>query len=368
MVIFGHYNGITEHLSLPIKAHGVDLYHSPFQYLPFRLSIPQVVTIHDVMRLLFPKWSYTNTEFIMQYGTWTFLQMALYSFLNAYKMSGRMIRDCFSESALSEFRSPSRSRSFFKLHHAYQWEAISRSIESASSIITPSEVSSADLVSITDVRKDVVSVIPLAADPVFHPDADQSFIFKIRSRYELPDKFALYVSSWRPHKNVHTLLRSFANLVSNTGEDFGLVLVSGLDDPRSLFIQELISKINSTNQHVVVISGISEKELLCLYQTASFFITLSLYEGFCLPVIEAMACGCPVISSNRGALPEVADGSSWLVEPNNDNEIVRAMEAFFSESTIRKEYREKGLKRAEQFSWEMNAMKTIGFYERCIHS
>ena len=152
--------------------------------------------------------------------------------------------------------------------------------------------------------KNKTSVIYEGVSDSFKPasDKDQE---EVKLKYNLPSEFFLYVGNAKEHKNVQTLIDAHKELPDNSPS---LVLVSGRSESKKIKI----------NNRIQIISEVSDKDLPAIYSSAKCFVTASLYEGYCLPVVEAQACGCGVIASNKGAIPEVAGKSARLIEPNVD--------------------------------------------------
>lgn len=162
----------------------------------------------------------------------------------------------------------------------------------------------------------------------------------LRSRYELERPYFLYVGNCKPHKNVAMLLEAF----SRARPDAELILVSGGDDARALMLP----------QNARLLENVSDEDLPVLYSAARSFVTASLDEGFCLPVAEALACGCPVIATNRSAIPETAGGHAKLVEPTVED----FMEAFQNPPTLN-----APVKRG---SWKTTAEETAAIFARLM--
>jgi alpha-1,3-rhamnosyl/mannosyltransferase len=201
-----------------------------------------------------------------------------------------------------------------------------------------------------------VTAIPLGVGSEFHPCSPDK-ISAVRNRYHLPDSFVLHVGTNKPHKNLPRLIKAWALV----GRALPLV-VAGREDPRYPLARDLARAFGAP---VLPIGRVSDEDLPALYSAASLFAFPSLYEGFGLPVLEAMACGTPVVCSNVSSLPEVAGDAALLVDPNAIEPMAEAMRRVLDESDLQEELRARGLAQAATFSWDRTAAETHKVYEQC---
>lgn len=175
--------------------------------------------------------------------------------------------------------------------------------------------------------------------------------------------YVLCVAGADPTKNVETLVAAFSRLPKPLRDAYDLVLAG--DFRRRADLREYVARSGLQDQ--TIFTGIvSDDRLVELYQQATLFVFPSRYEGFGLPVLEAMACGCPVISSNASSLPEVTGEAAILIDPLDATELARAMVQVLSDPTVRRHLRERGLRQAARFSWERAARDTIAVYEQVM--
>jgi len=173
--------------------------------------------------------------------------------------------------------------------------------------------------------------------------------------------YVLCVAGMDPSKNVKSLISAFSKLPPEIRSQHHLVLVG--DVKRKNELQQFIFEQRVAEQ--TVFTGIvSDLELVALYQQASVFVFPSLYEGFGLPVLEAMACGCPVITSNASSLPEIVGKAGVLVNPRNPGELVEAMARVLTDTSLALTFRKMGREQAQKFSWEKTARATADLYEK----
>lgn len=178
-----------------------------------------------------------------------------------------------------------------------------------------------------------------------------------RFRYDKP--YFIYVGNSKPHKNLLGTLIAFKNF--NLNKDFSLFCISGINKK----IREYI-EINELQENVFFMYGITDQQLASLYRGSVALLFPSFYEGFGLPVLEAMACGTPVITSNITSLPEIAGDAALLVNPYSLDEIVSAMNKIVEDDSLRHQMIEKGLKQSKNFSWDLTLKKIMNVIESII--
>lgn len=204
-----------------------------------------------------------------------------------------------------------------------------------------------------------VRVVPLAAAPSFRPLDDPARIAAVRVKYRLPERFILNVGALEPGKNQATLLRAFGRLKGG-GREHGLV-IAGPPAWRYERLFRLVDELGLANK-VRFLDYVPAEDLVALYNLADLFVFPSLYEGFGLPPLEAIACGLPVVASTAPALREVLDGAALLVHPQDVTALAEAMAAALGDEALRSRLREAGLQRAALFSWERTARETAAVY------
>ncbi len=173
--------------------------------------------------------------------------------------------------------------------------------------------------------------------------------------------YILSVAGADPTKNVEALIEAFAGMSSNVRDGHDLVLVG--DFRRRPELRERTVRLG-IEKHTTFAGVVDDDRLIALYRRAALFVFPSRYEGFGLPVLEAMACGCPVVCSNASSLPEVAGDGAILVDPADTLALSRQMDRALTEPSLREGLRERGLRQAARFSWERTARETVKVYER----
>jgi glycosyltransferase involved in cell wall biosynthesis len=299
---------VGEQVSIPLslvreRAH---LVHEPHYVLPMATRCRAVVTIHDCIHLMFPEYLPGRVAYLYARGS--------------------------------------------------MWGAVKK----ADRILTVSEASKRDILHFFDVAPEKVTVIYNAIDERFLGPPDEERMELVRQRYQLDHPFVLYVGNIKPHKNLERLMDAFAH-----------VRADGLDDLRLVIIGDELSKYPPLRQAVhrhrlekyVRFFGFQPYDTLAaFYRLARAFVFPSLYEGFGLPPLEAMACGTPVITSDVSSLPEVAGGAALLVDPRDRLSIADAMHQAVTDETLRQDLIAKGLKRARDFSWRESVAQIHRIY------
>ena len=234
-------------------------------------------------------------------------------------------------------------------------------IRQASSIVTVSNSARRDLLRLHGVAPDRVAVVHEAASPAFRPIADREWLENVRARYALPRQFMLYVGTIEPRKNLSRLMSAFAD-ARKAGIPHHLVCVG----PYGWSSRNLAGHIERLGiQDVVHFTGyVPFEHLPAIYNLGEFFAFPSLYEGFGLPVVEAMACGIPVLTSTTSSLGEIAGDAAETIDPADTDAIANAIVRLASDQDLRRDRAERGLRRARSFSWAQTARDMLAVYHR----
>ncbi len=288
------------------------LYHSPYYLMPYRSGLPAVVTMHDLIPLLYPGYFSLRERLLFRLTTW----MAL-----------RCVRQ----------------------------------------IIAVSAGTKSDLQRYFHVPGACVSVIAEAPGPLFRPAAPQA-LEAIRRRYDLPAHYALYFGSNKPHKNLVRLMEAWANVAGRNGEVAAgrcPLVIGGHWDARYPAARDRAETLGLGRQ-VRFIGPVAEEDLPALYAGAVVFVFPSLYEGFGLPLLEALACGTPVVCSDRSSLPEVAGDAALLVNPLDVDALADALLRLLEDTALREHLAGRAIAHAATFSWERAARETLEVYGRLL--
>ena len=284
-----------------------DIIHTLHHFSPINLYGKQVVTIHDLTPLINPDW-----------------------FHRLYDKEFRFI--------------------------------ISKAIKRTDVIITVSHSTKRDLVNFFNVNPEKIKVIYLAPDETYKLIEDDEAITQVKKKYKITKKYLLFVGTIEPRKNLIRLLNVFKK-IKNKLSDYQLVITGKIGWKTKIFF-ETIENIPEWIKNDIIITGyVSQDDLPLLYNGCDIFIYPSLYEGFGLPIVEAMRCGVPVITSNISSMPEVAGDGAILVNPEDEEEIGNAIIRLIEDRELREELKKKGLERSKMFSWEKTAIETLKVYK-----
>ena len=231
----------------------------------------------------------------------------------------------------------------------------------ADEVVTVSHSARRDLLRLHGLPPERVTVAHEAAGPGFMPIEDPVKRARIRARYGLPERFVLYVGAIEPRKNLPRLMDAFAD-ARRAGVEHQLVCVG----PYGWSSRDLYEQIDRLGlRRFVHFTGyVPTDDLPVIYNLAEFFVFPSIYEGFGLPVVEAMACGTPVITTSTSALEEIATGAAEMIDPHETEALMRAIARLAQTPERRAELRTLGLARAREFSWARTAREMLGLYSR----
>jgi glycosyltransferase involved in cell wall biosynthesis len=241
---------------------------------------------------------------------------------------------------------------------------VRRTARKAAQILTLSEFSRRDIVDTYSIAPDRVSVTPAAAPSHFKPIEDETELRKIREAYGIEGDYILSVSSIQPRKNLIRLIEAYSCLrgLRPEGKLPQLVLVG----KRGWLDHETFraAQRHSANNDIAFTGYVAEKDLPALYSGATCFVYPSFFEGFGLPVLEAMQCRVPVIAGNRTSIPEVVGKAGLLFDPFDTNSLVQALTQMLDNSEYRAALRRQGFERASEFSWQQTAQLTLEAYQK----
>ncbi|WP_042686793.1 glycosyltransferase family 4 protein [Methermicoccus shengliensis] len=232
-------------------------------------------------------------------------------------------------------------------------------------IATDSHATKLDCMRHLGIPEERIRVVYCGVDPKYRPLEDREAILKdLEERYGIKKPFVLYVGTLEKRKNIPTLLRALYRLKKS-----GVCPLLVIAGRRGWKYDDIFDTIHELKlEHDVLFTGyVPEDDLVALYNAADLFVYPSLYEGFGLPPLEAMACGCPVITSNTSSLPEVVGDAGIMVDPHDVNALADAMERVLTDESLREDMRRRGLERAKRFSWQRSAREMWDIYEEVYH-
>ncbi len=303
---------VVEQLRIPfaLRRERVALFHAPHYVLPPLVRCRSVVTIHDCIHLMFPQYL------------------------------------------------PNR------LALKYAHTSIRLAARRATRVMTVSESSKRDILRFVNVPPEKIDVIYNAYDERFSVEPREEDVVRVRERYQLHDEFVLYAGNVKPHKNLERLIAAF-HLVRDRGLDHLKLVVIGDEISKYTALRRAVHR-HQLHKYVRFLGYMPEETLAVMYRLAGVFVFPSLYEGFGLPPLEAMASGTPVVTSNVSSLPEVAGDAAVLTDPYDPEAIADGIQRVLTDETLRADLRRRGLERAHQFSWEKSVRRVRAIYAEAV--
>ncbi|MCY3899696.1 MAG: glycosyltransferase family 1 protein [Caldilineaceae bacterium] len=289
-----------------LRADNEALYHSPYYLMPYRTGLPTLLTFYDVIPLKFPKSVST------------------------------------------------RARLFFRL-------AATLALRAADRVVVISHAARSDLLRFFSIPASKTTVTPLAAGACYRPQPSAE-IARIRHQFRLPESFLLYLGINKPHKNLPALVDAYAQTAS---PHMPPLVIAGAWDNRYPQPKQHAAR-RQLGDAVRFLGPVDERDLPALYSAATLFVFPSLYEGFGLPVLEAMACGTPVACSSTPGLTEVAGDAALYFDPLSVTGIRDAMVELIDDGRQRARRAEQGLTRASRYSWQATAAATLRCYREML--
>lgn len=233
-------------------------------------------------------------------------------------------------------------------------------INRADYILTISENSKRDIIKYLNISDDKISVVYPGVDDVYKIILDDQYIENVKKKYNINGRYLLYLGTLEPRKNIETIIKSYNHFIKSFDEDIKLVL-AGKKGWLYNSIFNLVSEYGLEND-VIFTDYVHDNDKSALYQGAEVFLFPSLYEGFGIPVAEAMASRTPVITSNSSSLPEVAGDSAIIIEPLDYIKISEFIKKILENSSMREKMIENGIKQVEKFNWDKSAEKLKNIY------
>ena len=306
---------VREQFLLPVQLikDKLDLFHATCFVVPIIHHCPLIVTIHDLQLKINREW------FPPFHGIRKYIARAYYDIMN--------------------------------------WDAVKYS----RNIITVSHFTREEILHYFPKVDHKLSVVYHGINKSFCPIQSPIVIRQIKEKYNITGKYILFVGTMNKRKNLVRVLKAFSNLQRDLDGNYKLVVAAKFD-PRYSELIHVAEKLRITDK-VLFIGYVPTEDLPPLYSGSDLFVLPSLHESFCFPVVEAMACGVPVITSNVTSLPEIAGDAAYLVDPYNIEEIKKALIKVLFDQSLRRTLIEKGLSRARRFSWETVAKRMISIYE-----
>ncbi|MBP8976519.1 MAG: glycosyltransferase family 4 protein, partial [Bacteroidetes bacterium] len=300
---------VRELFSLSHRANKskVDIFHEPHYTFPYFLSVPGIVTIHDIIHI-----------------------------------------------RLKEYYSP--------LHRFYAKTIVQHACRAAKAILVNSQFTKQELLNVCEVEEEKVHVTYLGVAKSFYESELEEYKDSFRRRFNLFKPYILYVGALKPHKNIPILFKAFSKI----REQYDcLLFLAGEHLDTYPELRSLAEELN-IQQAILNPGKLSQRDLRAAYQCATMLVLPSLYEGFGLPMVEAMASGIPVIGANATVIPEILSDAGYLFEPHDELDLANKIDILLTDETLRNELLAKGHERVQHFSYAQCALETKNIYKSIL--
>jgi glycosyltransferase involved in cell wall biosynthesis len=291
-----------------VRRAGVDLLHSPHYTMPLALPCRSVVTFHDMIFFIYP-----------QYHT----LVKRYFFRWFIRVSGR-------------------------------W---------ANALIADSESTRRDAIKLAGVPAEKIHTVHLGVTDEFRTIRDVQVLDQIKAKYQLPENFLLYVGVMEPRKNLAGLLKAYQTLVAE-GIQQHLVIAGG----KGWMIDQVLASVAESEMKARIhfTGHVPHEDLPAIFNLAEVFVYPSLYEGFGIPVLEALACATPVVTSNISSIPEITGDCALLIPPTDQQALTSALQRLLKDKSLRQDLARCGPERAAYFTWTHTARRTLAVYQQIL--
>ncbi|MGM0647332.1 MAG: glycosyltransferase family 4 protein [Bacteroidota bacterium] len=305
---------VWEQFALPraAKAEGCDILHCTSNTAPVNTSIPTIITLHDIIYL-------EGLKLNKKGGSW-------------YQRSGNLYR---------------------------RWN-VPKVVKKASKIITVSNFEKILIDKHFNLPENSTKVIYNGVGEHFRKITNKNELESIRKKYNLPKQFLFFLGNTDPKKNTKNVLKAYARFITNNN-DIPLVM----PDFGETYLKTMLAEIGEEHlrKHIHLTGYIINSDLPAFYNLSKLFLYPSLRESFGIPILEAMACGTPVITSNTSSMPEIANKAACIVNPHSPEEIASSIEKILKNQQYRKELSDKGIEQAQKFSWKTMAQNYLYYYK-----
>ena len=308
---------VWEQFALPVAArkHGCDILHCTSNTAPVNTRIPLMITLHDIIYL-------ESISVLKKGGTW-----------------------------------------YQKFGNIYRRLVVPRVVHISKKIITVSEFEKDRIRNYFGYPEDdnrLVAVYNGVSD-YFKKIENKNELKRVKQKYNLPDEFFFFLGNTDPKKNTKGVLKAYSDFLKRNDKKISLLML----DYDKEALKKLLIEIDDKEliNHIFLTGYVINTDLPAIYNLCKIFLYPSLRESFGIPVIEAMSCGTPVITSNTSSMPEISGGAGYIIDPFNPLEITKAIEKILADENLRNDLINKGLKRAKKFSWRAMAENVLKLYE-----
>lgn len=307
-----------EQFKLPkvAKSYHCDLLHCTSNTAPYFRKIPLITTLHDI---------------IYMEGSW--LKLLL-----------------------------NKASLYQKFGNIYRRIIVAKVVKNSSRLITVSHFEKENITRFFNLKNKPIQTVHNGVNENFTTKIDADHLRKVKTAYQLPEDYLLHIANKDPRKNTRGVLQAFNEFSKQASASYKL-LILGYKEAELKLMLDQIGAIH-LRQHIILIGYVSDQDLPAIYYLSTLFLFPSMREGFGIPIIEAMACGVPVITSNTSSMPEVAGDAAHIIDPNKPKEICNGMIKITSDARYREELVQKGLLQSKKFSWNSMATQVLEQYKQ----
>lgn len=307
-----------EQFKLPraAKAYNCDLLHCTSNTAPYSKNIPLITTLHDIIY-----------------------------------MEGSLVKLLLNKASLYQ-----------KFGNLYRRIIVEKVVQNSSRLITVSNFEKQNINHFFKLKNKKIEAIHNGVNQNFTIKMDADHLYKVKTNYKLPEDYLLHIANKDPRKNTKGVLLAFNDFLKQATVSYKLVILGYKEAELKMILNEIGAA--DLRQHIILIGYVSDEDLPAIYYLSKLFLFPSLREGFGIPIIEAMACGVPVITSNISSMPEVAGDAAHIIDPNKPKEICDGMIKITSDAKYRNELIQKGLLQSKKFSWNRMAFQVLEQYKQ----
>ena len=309
---------LWEQFKLPriAKSYNCDILHCTSNTAPYYKSIPLITTLHDIIY-----------------------------------MEGSILKLLLNKASLYQ-----------KFGNLYRRIIVGKVVQNSRRLITVSNFEKENITNFFKLKNKDIQTVYNGVNQKFTVNIDADHKTRVKVKYELPENYMLHIANKDPRKNTKKVLMAFNEYLKRTTNTQKLLMLGCKDADLKIMLNDM--EAIDLYEHIIITGYVSDEDLPVLYQMSQLFLFPSLREGFGIPIIEAMACGVPVITSNTSSMPEVAGNAAHLIDPNKTDDIYEGMFKIMSDENYKNELIKRGLKRSKQFSWNSMASQVLEQYEQ----